>query len=93
MPRGIFFQNIIEYLLKIKFKRIYFNPVIKILNNSLIKLPTPQNISLFWNFGSLLGICLITQIVSGLFLAIHYIPNTEIAFQRVIHICRDVNMG
>nr|WKD81456.1 cytochrome b [Frankliniella intonsa]WKD82119.1 cytochrome b [Frankliniella intonsa]WKD82145.1 cytochrome b [Frankliniella intonsa]WKD82457.1 cytochrome b [Frankliniella intonsa]WKD82483.1 cytochrome b [Frankliniella intonsa] len=76
-----------------KFKNIYMNPIFKILNNSLIKLPTPANISLFWNFGSLLGICLLTQIISGIFLAMHYIPNTEMAFQSVVHICRDVNMG
>nr|YP_010892051.1 cytochrome b [Frankliniella panamensis]WJO89734.1 cytochrome b [Frankliniella panamensis] len=52
-----------------------------------------KNISLFWNFGSILGICLMTQILSGLFLAMHYVPNTEMAFQSVVHICRDVNMG
>lgn len=46
-----------------------------------------------WNFGSILGICLGIQILRGLFLAIHYVPNTSIAFQRVIHICRDVNLG
>lgn len=48
---------------------------------------------MIWNFGSILGLCLIIQILRGLFLAIHYIPNTDIAFQRVIHICRDVNIG
>jgi len=61
--------------------------------NSLVKLPTPINISIFWNFGSILGLCLIIQIIRGIFLAIHYVPNTEIAFQRVIHICRDVKIG
>lgn len=63
------------------------------MNSSLIKLPTPLNIRLIWNFGSLLGICLIIQILRGIFLAIHYVPNTEIAFQRIIHISRDVNIG
>ncbi|YP_006576361.1 cytochrome b (mitochondrion) [Frankliniella occidentalis] len=76
-----------------KFKKIYLNPIMKILSSSLIKLPSPKNISLFWNFGSILGICLMTQILSGLFLAMHYVPNTEMAFQSVVHICRDVNMG
>nr|YP_010528107.1 cytochrome b [Mycterothrips gongshanensis]UXW64209.1 cytochrome b [Mycterothrips gongshanensis] len=75
------------------FSKIYKNPLLKILNNSLVKLPSPMNISLFWNFGSLLGICLMIQILSGLFLAMHYTPNTQMAFQSVIHICRDVNMG
>lgn len=69
------------------------SPIIKIINNSLIDLPTPSNISTLWNFGSLLGLCLIIQIVTGIFLAIHYCPNIDIAFNRVTHICRDVNYG
>lgn len=69
------------------------HPIIKIINNSLIDLPTPSNISIWWNFGSLLGLCLIIQIISGLFLAIHYTADINIAFNRVIHICRDVNNG
>uniref|UniRef100_UPI0030E04C86 cytochrome b n=1 Tax=Stenchaetothrips bicolor TaxID=3118775 RepID=UPI0030E04C86 len=77
----------------IKFKNIYKHPIFEIVNNSLIKLPSPKNISLMWNFGSILGLCLIIQILSGLFLAMHYVPNTQMAFQSVIHICRDVNMG
>nr|AXS66307.1 cytochrome b [Cucujoidea sp. 9 KM-2017] len=69
------------------------SPLIKIFNNSLIDLPTPSNISVLWNFGSLLGLCLIIQIITGLFLAMHYCPNTELAFNSVAHICRDVNYG
>nr|AXS65278.1 cytochrome b [Cerambycidae sp. 6 KM-2017] len=69
------------------------SPLIKIANNSLVDLPTPSNISSFWNFGSLLGICLIIQIVTGLFLAMHYCPNIEMAFNSVAHICRDINYG
>nr|QWB85701.1 cytochrome b [Peithona prionoides] len=69
------------------------SPLIKILNNSLIDLPTPSNISTFWNFGSLLGLCLSMQILTGLFLAMHYCPNIDLAFNSVIHICRDVNYG
>ena len=69
------------------------SPLIKIINNSLIDLPTPSNISTLWNFGSLLGLCLIIQILTGIFLAMHYCPNIEIAFNRIIHICRDVNYG
>nr|UBS93989.1 cytochrome b [Saperda tetrastigma] len=69
------------------------SPLIKILNNSLIDLPTPSNISTFWNFGSLLGLCLGIQIVTGLFLAMHYCPNIDLAFNSVAHICRDVNYG
>nr|AEE37268.1 cytochrome b [Hemidactylus dawudazraqi] len=69
------------------------HPIAKILNSSLIDLPTPTNISAWWNFGSLLGLCLITQIVTGLFLAMHYTANTELAFTSVAHICRDVQYG
>lgn len=69
------------------------SPLIKIINNSLVDLPTPSNISTLWNFGSLLGLCLIVQIITGLFLTIHFCPNVEIAFNRVIHINRDVNYG
>nr|AYQ22822.1 cytochrome b [Coscineuta sp. OR249] len=69
------------------------HPLFKILNNSLIDLPAPTNISFWWNFGSLLGMCLVIQIMTGLFLAMHYTSNIEMAFSSVIHICRDVNNG
>jgi ubiquinol-cytochrome c reductase cytochrome b subunit len=69
------------------------HPLFKILNNSLIDLPAPINISAWWNFGSLLGLCLITQIITGLFLAIHYTSDISTAFNRVVHIIRDVNNG
>nr|WNX92441.1 cytochrome b [Morimospasma tuberculatum] len=69
------------------------SPLIKILNNSLVDLPSPSNISTMWNFGSLLGLCLGIQIISGLFLAMHYCPNIELAFNSVAHICRNVNYG
>nr|YP_009003508.1 cytochrome b [Chthonerpeton indistinctum]AGZ18928.1 cytochrome b [Chthonerpeton indistinctum] len=69
------------------------HPIIKIMNNSFIDLPTPSNISYFWNYGSLLGICLITQIITGLFLAMHYTADTTTAFSSIAHISRDVNYG
>nr|ASV70522.1 cytochrome b [Mephitis macroura] len=69
------------------------HPLAKIINNSFIDLPTPTNISTWWNFGSLLGICLILQIATGLFLAMHYTSDTTTAFSSVTHICRDVNYG
>nr|YP_006493368.1 cytochrome b [Ahamus yunnanensis]ADK97553.1 cytochrome b [Ahamus yunnanensis] len=69
------------------------HPIIKIMNNSLIDLPTPSNISSLWNFGSLLGLCLIIQIITGLFLTMHYSANIELAFYSINHICRDVNYG
>nr|YP_003001968.1 cytochrome b [Lymantria dispar]ACL93268.1 cytochrome b [Lymantria dispar] len=69
------------------------NPLIKILNNSLIDLPSPSNISYWWNFGSLLALCLITQIITGLFLTMYYTANIELAFYSVNYICRNVNYG
>nr|YP_009344674.1 cytochrome b [Chaetobranchopsis bitaeniatus]AAL24004.1 cytochrome b [Chaetobranchopsis orbicularis]ALR68871.1 cytochrome b [Chaetobranchopsis bitaeniatus] len=69
------------------------HPMLKIANNTLIDLPAPTNISAWWNFGSLLGLCLITQILTGLFLAMHYTADITTAFSSTAHICRDVNYG
>nr|YP_011010171.1 cob [Hermatobates djiboutensis]WPW46695.1 cob [Hermatobates djiboutensis] len=69
------------------------HPLIKIANSSLFDLPSPSNISLWWNFGSLLGMCLMIQIITGIFLAMHYTADIEMAFKSIIHICRDVNSG
>nr|YP_010239532.1 cytochrome b [Charadrius mongolus]QTF74902.1 cytochrome b [Charadrius mongolus] len=69
------------------------HPLLKMVNNSLIDLPTPPNISAWWNFGSLLGICLITQILTGLLLAMHYTADTTLAFSSVAHTCRNVQYG
>nr|UYG47198.1 cytochrome b [Tangara mexicana] len=67
--------------------------ILKIINNALIDLPAPSNISTWWNFGSLLGLCLITQIITGLLLAMHYTADTNLAFSSVAHMCRDVQFG
>nr|WNH18993.1 cytochrome b [Hemiramphus balao] len=69
------------------------HPLLKIANDAVIDLPTPANISAWWNFGSLLGLCLIAQILTGLFLAMHYTADISMAFSSVAHICRDVNYG
>nr|AFA33970.1 cytochrome b [Cyclemys atripons] len=68
-------------------------PSNKIINNSFIDLPSPSNISAWWNFGSLLGTCLILQIITGIFLAMHYSPDISLAFSSVAHITRDVQYG
>nr|UHM24623.1 cytochrome b [Brahmaea certhia] len=76
------------------FKPIRKNhPIIKIINMSLIDLPTPSNISFWWNFGSLLALCLMIQILTGLFLTMYYTANIELAFYSVNYICRNVNYG
>nr|ACU33763.1 cytochrome b [Balionycteris maculata] len=69
------------------------HPLLKIINEALIDLPAPTSITSWWNFGSLLGVCLTVQIMTGLFLAMHYTSDTTTAFQSVTHICRDVNYG
>nr|YP_009938365.1 cytochrome b [Lethe satyrina]QNU07784.1 cytochrome b [Lethe satyrina] len=69
------------------------HPILKIINGSLIDLPTPSNISSWWNFGSLLALCLVTQIITGLFLTMYYTANIEMAFFSVNYICRNVNYG
>nr|YP_006883887.1 cytochrome b [Pseudoleistes virescens]AFS65829.1 cytochrome b [Pseudoleistes virescens] len=67
--------------------------ILKIINDALIDLPAPSNISTWWNFGSLLGVCLVTQIITGLLLAMHYTADTNLAFSSVSHMCRDVQFG
>ncbi len=69
------------------------NPVISLINDMFIDLPSPSNCSYLWNFGSLLGISLIIQIITGIFLAMHYCPDVNLAFSSVAHITRDVNYG
>ena len=69
------------------------NPLIGAVNGMLIDYPSPSNINYLWNFGSLAGFCLIIQIVTGIFLAMHYTPHVDYAFSSVEHIMRDVNFG
>jgi len=69
------------------------NVILRLLNSYLVDSPQPANISYAWNFGSLLGVCLILQILTGVFLAMHYQPNVDLAFTSVEHIMRDVNSG
>jgi ubiquinol-cytochrome c reductase cytochrome b subunit len=67
--------------------------LLRLVNSYMIDSPQPANISYLWNFGSLLGICLILQILTGIFLAMHYQPHVDFAFNSVEHIMRDVNNG
>ena len=69
------------------------NPVLTILNSYLVDSPQPSTISYLWNFGSLLGLALVTQIISGILLAMHYAGTAELAFNSVEHIMRDVQDG
>ena len=73
-----------------RFNKIF---LLSTFNNHLVDYPTPRNISYYWSFGSLSGFILVVQILTGVFLAIHYTPNVSIAFQSVEHIIRDVSYG
>nr|WGU20064.1 apocytochrome b [Phytophthora sp. ML-2023a] len=64
-----------------------------VVNNHLIDYPTPINLNYFFGFGSLAGIMLVVQILTGIFLAMHYTPHIDLAFNSVEHIMRDVNNG
>nr|QHF17724.1 cytochrome b [Vespa basalis] len=72
---------------------LYNNSLIKIIMNSFISLPTPININYWWNLGSLLGLSLLIQLISGIFLSMHYCPSTEMAFNSIILIMQDMNYG
>lgn len=67
--------------------------VFSIINNHIIDYPTPINLNYFYGFGSLAGLMLVIQIITGIFLAMHYTPHIDFAFNSVEHIMRDVNYG
>jgi hypothetical protein len=69
------------------------NPILRLVNSYLVDSPQPVNISYLWNFGSLLALCLGIQILTGVFLVMHYTPQIDLAFNSVEHIMRDVNYG
>jgi len=69
------------------------NSILSIINSTVVDLPSPSSISYLWNFGSLLGLCLVIQILTGIFLAMHYCADTTVAFSSIVHIMRDVNYG
>jgi len=73
--------------------RLLKRPIINILNDHAISYPTPSNISYLWNFGVLAAFCLVVQLLTGIFLAMHYTPHVDYAFASVEHIIRDVNYG
>ena len=70
-----------------------YNPLGRILNGVIVDLPSPLNFSMWWNFGSLLGLVLVIQLGTGLFLSMHYCSDVRLAFSSVDHIFRDVNGG
>ena len=75
------------------FFRITDNFEISFIDSHIVDYPTPINLSYFWSFGATAGLCLIIQILTGIFLAMHYTPHLDFAFNSVEHIMRDVNYG
>ena len=71
----------------------YRLPVFTFVHHDLIEYPTPRNLNYWWNFGSLAGVVLVFLIATGFFLAMFYTPNTEMAFDSIERIMRDVNYG
>nr|QMQ98401.1 cytochrome b [Metschnikowia hawaiiensis] len=69
------------------------NPYLALANSYTMDSPQPSSMNYWWNVGSLLGLCLVMQMASGLFLAMHYSSNMELAFNSVEHMMRDVNSG
>jgi len=74
-------------------KRWNKNAIFSFIDSHIINYPTPINLNYFWSFGSLAGLCLVIQIITGIFLAMHYTPHINFAFNSVEHIMRDVNFG
>jgi ubiquinol-cytochrome c reductase cytochrome b subunit len=69
------------------------NFLLSFVSNHILSYPTPINLNYAWSFGALAGICLVIQIITGIFLAMHYVPHITLAFDSVEHIMRDVNYG
>jgi len=69
------------------------NLIFAFINSHIVDYPTPINLNYTWSFGSMAGICLVIQIVSGIFLAMHYSCHIDLAFNSIEHITRDVNNG
>lgn len=74
-------------------KRFTKNTLAAFVNGHIVDYPTPLNLNYLWSFGSLAGMCLVIQILTGVFLGMHYTPHIDLAFDSVEHIMRDVNYG
>ena len=68
-------------------------PVVRLAYDSMIDFPTPKNLNYWWTFGGILAVCLGIQLVTGIVLAMHYVPHVDHAFASVERIMRDVNYG
>lgn len=89
----MFFKQVNKFFFSNFTYQKFINPISKILVNHIIYYPTPLNINYGWSFGSLAGLFFAIQLVTGIFLAMHYAANIELAFWSLEHIMRDVNNG
>jgi len=93
------FQPFLLFLISLKnlwprnWKRLNKNYLLAFISTHIINYPTPISLSYAWSFGSLAGICLVIQMLSGIFLAMHYTPHIDLAFSSVEYIMRDVENG
>jgi quinol-cytochrome oxidoreductase complex cytochrome b subunit len=83
----------IKLLMPLNLVRLNKNYLFALFDSHLINYPSPITLTYAWSFGSLAGICLVTQMLSGIFLAMHYTPHIDLAFSSVEHIMRDVQSG
>jgi quinol-cytochrome oxidoreductase complex cytochrome b subunit len=98
VPKGIAKASLLSIskakaLLPLNLPRVNKNYIFDIVDSHLIHYPTPITLTYAWSFGSLAGICLVIQMISGIFLAMHYTPHIDLAFSSVEYIMRDVNNG
>ena len=83
----------VKSLLPINWKRLNKNYLLALVSSHIIYYPSPITLTYAWSFGALAGICLVIQMLSGIFLAMHYTPHIDLAFSSVEYIMRDVNNG
>lgn len=83
----------IKSLLPLNMVRMTKNYLISFITSHIIYYPTPISLTYAWSFGSLAGITLVVQMISGIFLSMHYTPNIDLAFSSIEYIMRDVNNG
>ena len=85
--------NNIKSSLPLNFQRLNKNYFFALIDSHIIHYPTPIILTYAWSFGSLAGICLVIQMLSGIFLSMHYTPNVNLAFSSIEYIMRDINNG
>jgi ubiquinol-cytochrome c reductase cytochrome b subunit len=90
---GVSTISSLKSVLPLNLPRVNKNYLFGLIDSHIIHYPSPITLTYAWSFGSLAGICLVIQMISGIFLAMHYTPHIDLAFNSVEHIMRDVNNG